>query len=105
MVVAPSGSPREVVARTVADKSFIVTWKEPEPSKQNGRIIFYVIEVTSLDRNHTKIINITGRSLVLSNVHPFYTYLITLAAATSAGQGPYSEPVFYVAPEDSELDF
>ena len=98
----PSGPPLSVKTVLTDDTNLNVSWEAPDLRKQNGIILSYVIEVITLDSNDTAIMNGTGKSLVLTNLHPFYTYEIMLAASTSAGVGPYSDPVYYLIPHTSE---
>lgn len=70
-----------------------VSWEEVLPIDQNGIIFTY--EVSSVPQMTfggalmQNTINVTNMSLLLSNLHPFVTYNISVKAYTRAGAGPY----------------
>jgi len=103
LLLAPSGPPKTVDTILTNFSSLSVIWKAPEISEQNGLIIYYEVEIISLDVNHTELVNISNESLILTDLHSFYTYSIRVAASTSAGLGPYSTPVFYLIPPSSKF--
>ena len=98
----PSGPPLSVETVLFDDTTLTVSWEVPDPRKQNGIILSYAIKLLTLDINETEIFNWKERSLEIVDLHSFYTYEIMLAATTSAGLGPYSDPVYHLMPESSE---
>ena len=92
MSLVPSGAPLNLTANPVSSTSILITWEPPPIYLQNGVIrqynIHYYISETresvlwQSDDNST--------SIILTDLHPYYTYSITVAAVT-IGAGPQSE--------------
>ena len=74
-------------------------WKPPPSHTQNGALKSYNIIVRGIDVkvNYSKILsNVTidafSSTLLLANLTEGVTYTVTIAAANSAGMGPYTDP-------------
>lgn len=73
---------------------------------QNGEITGYSVSFTALDSSETNIFTVfDSEELELTELSPFTTYTIVIAAETTIGIGPYSK-VFHVQTlEDGEFFF
>ena len=83
--------------------SLRVSWEEPLAEEQNGVITGYIINMTILETEERSSYSMAGTSFELYNLHPFYTYSVTIAAATVNGTGPYSAVFTIQLPPDGEL--
>ena len=81
-----------------------VSWSEVDPIHQNGIITIYEVDFQplvdfSFDFNDVSRINTTATTIVLMDLHESVQYNITVRAFTSAGGGPFSNPVASVTHE------
>lgn len=98
--LVPSESPSSVATRAT-NNSILLTWLPPSPENQNGIIHRYRLEVLCLNTNESQQLMANESFFEISNLHPFYSYQITIAAETHAGIGPYSSPVIQQLPPAS----
>ena len=89
---APSGSPQHVGGVTVSSTSVHLTWDPPNPMQQNGIVKFYVINLTEVESGMQSRHSINQTQITIENLHPFYTYNLTVAAVT-VSEGPHTEVV------------
>lgn len=87
----------------INSSSLRLSWDEPPDEEQNGIIVSYSINVTVLESEEQLSFIAEGTRLELYNLHPFYTYSVTMAAATVNGTGPYSAAFTVQLPPDGEL--
>ncbi|XP_046857065.1 receptor-type tyrosine-protein phosphatase delta-like isoform X2 [Xenia sp. Carnegie-2017] len=88
----PDGPPLNVTVAVVNSSSLSITWKPPDISKRNGKIINYTICITrwkngTCSRNFTT----TNQSFIVNDLKPATTYYISVLASTIIGRGNYSE--------------
>ena len=69
----------------------------------NGIIIFYCVEITSINDDDGYDINTTDTSLVITMLEIYTTYQVQVFAATSVSEGDGSDVVMVTTDEDSEL--
>ena len=81
-----------------------MTWQPPPSEHQNGIITAYVVNVY-LEDNSTIFQQYTTSSLsvTLLGLHPFSTYMVTVAAKTGVGSGPFSSGLRIYTPEDGKI--
>ena len=103
-LTVPSGYPRNLTAMAVSSTSISVTWKPLAPEDQNGIITGYVLNVISLKSRETVDVSVQNSTLQTSvdGLTPYTTYIISIAATTSVGQGPFSPVTTVNTPEDGE---
>ena len=70
-------------------------WLPPAPRETNGIITGYNIRVTGQDSDDMIELQTNETNIQVENLHPFYSYVFTVAALTEAGLGPFS-PVIYL---------
>ena len=100
----PSGSPRNVLVTAMSSTSILVTWDSPLESEQNGIIISYTVAYVNLNRSEDQQISLstTQRQLSITDLQEYEEYSFRVAAATTVGQGPFSDPSLIFTFEDGE---
>ena len=100
---APSSSPVGIIVSNVTSRDFSTQWLPPVPSGRNGVIRGYTVvltnEVTGLTASLALGANET--SLGFWDLHPAYTYILSIAALT-VSQGPFSDPTRVLMAEDGK---
>ncbi|XP_046857453.1 receptor-type tyrosine-protein phosphatase T-like isoform X2 [Xenia sp. Carnegie-2017] len=88
----PDGPPLNVTVAVVNSSSLSITWKPPDISKRNGKIINYTICITRW-KNGTCSGNFTtkNQNFIVNDLKPATTYYISILASTIIGRGNYSE--------------
>lgn len=79
-----------------------VSWKYPEPHNHNGIIRNFVVQIKDMENNETRLLNTTSIQLLVSDLHPYSTYYISVAAVTVA-IGPYSNEISVNTLQDGKL--
>ena len=74
-------------------------WDELPSEDKNGIIRYYLVNVTETNTGHHYQTTSTTTDIALSNLHPYYTYSITVAAYTIE-EGPFSTPVSFTTLQD-----
>ena len=91
--IAPSGPPLSIQLTAESFSSVTLSWEPPLPEQQNGRIVRYHVTVTdaALTANRDLTYDISdGRVQLIDVLDADTSYAIRMAAATSAGVGPFS---------------
>ena len=101
ITLVPEQSPTNLTATAQDSASITFSWDEPEGS-HNGIIQEYRVNVTEVVTEQTFNYVTSTLHLTVNNLHPFYTYLWTVAAVT-VGEGPYSSPKNVTTFEDGKL--
>ena len=86
---APDGSPENVTGMATDSITIDLSWDPPPQQLQNGYIVEYRVNVTETDTGDSFSVTTTDTSLVVTSLHPYYTYSCIVAAVTT-GVGPYS---------------
>ena len=80
------------------------TWTIPDPSLQNGIIVYYTVVLRDLTfgmPDHTY--NVTLTSYNFTGLEEYSGYSFQVSAATIGGPGPLSSSVQFITQEDSEF--
>ena len=83
--------------------SLRLSWEEPLAEEQNGIIASYTVNSTELETGDRSSLTTAETSIDLQDLHPFFTYSVTIAAATVIGSGPYSSVFTVQLPPDGKL--
>ena len=102
ITLVPEQSPTNLTATAQDSASITFSWDEPEGS-HNGIIQEYRVNVTEVVTEQTFNYVTSTFHLTVNNLHPFYTYLWTVAAVT-VGEGPYSSAKSVTTLEDGKLN-
>ena len=81
----------------------ILYWNEPE-GLHNGIIQEYRLNITEVETGQFQHYTSSTTNLVVDNLHPYYTYLWTVAAAT-VGEGPHSVSQSVTTLEDGNVKY
>lgn len=99
----PSEPPRHIKVSVISSTEASFSWLPPEQDKRNGIITHYVIELTDED------FNVSGATILANSTEHMYKsleeyvqYSFKIAAATSAGLGPFSEQYNFTTFQDSK---
>ena len=101
--LAPSGSPVSTQARAINSTTIELRWELPPPDEQNGIVTSFLINITVTETKATYIVNATDNAVNITELHPHYSYSLAVAAVTTGGTGPYSQPVSAVTHEDGKI--
>lgn len=93
--IAPSGSPQNATVSAIDSSTVEFEWVAPSAEDSNGIVIGYTVRVTGQDSNEVIELQTNMTSIRVENLHPFYSYVFTVAARTEAGAGPFS-PVIHL---------
>jgi len=96
----PDGSPENVTGMATNSTAIDLSWDPPSQQLQNGYIVEYRVNVTETHTGDSFSVTTTDTSLVLTSLHPYYTYSCIVAAVT-IGIGPYSTVINITTGEDS----
>ena len=95
---APSGSPRNTTVSAIDSSRVEVDWVAPSDDDLNGIVIGYAVRVTGQDSGDMFDLQTNQTSIQVENLHPFYSYVFTVAARTEAGTGPFSPAIYLQMP-------
>lgn len=66
----------------------------------NGIIISYLLNLATAEDLEGELYQSNESDIVVHNLLPHKMYMISVAASTSAGMGPFSETLAFITPED-----
>ena len=89
LIAAPSSAP--VVNVTVVDSTTVfIDWEPPLPHEANGIITGYTVNVSVTEtQTQTQYLVSNTTELMLTELHPYYTYTVIVSASTIK-PGPFS---------------
>ena len=100
--IVPSGVPRDLVAVVISSSAVNLSWQPVLPEKQNGIIIQYVVNVTTVETGEGFELVSALDKLTVDSLHPHWTYIFTVSAETSVGVGRPSLAVTASTLEDGK---
>ena len=92
---APSSPPLRLRARVISSTSIFVQWQSIPAVQRNGNITGYQVLYT-YPEGPFRIDRIAVTSITLRNLVVNELYSISVRGMTSAGAGPYCDPVYKV---------
>ena len=103
----PASPPQNVTAMVESSTIIRVTWEEVPTIDRNGVITEYEVQYEPLEtfggQIATSTVNTSMLSINLTELQEFVDYNISVRAYTSAGPGPYSDPVTEMTDTDCKL--
>ena len=84
----PSAPPETFNASSIDSSSLLLEWSPPSPGTENGIIQYYIVIVTEQETGMVFQYTPVDDSIMISSLHPYYTYVVTVAAVTVIGSGP-----------------
>ena len=100
--IVPSGVPRDLVAVVSSSSAVNLSWQSLLPEEQNGIIIRYVVNVTTVETGGGFELVSALNQLTVDSLHPYWTYIFTVSGETSVGVGPPSLAVTATTLEDGK---
>lgn len=98
-IVAPSAPPDEISIDAIYFDSVHLSWRAPLREYHNGELIGYNVTFTATNSEEVFDLFSASNSTVIGSLSPFTSYIISIAAVTSAGIGPYSAAVTVMTAE------
>ena len=93
-----------VLASVTGSTSVSSTWTLPAQEERNGQIIYFIIVLKDIQFNTSDLTaNTTNFEYIFNGLHEYTQYTLEIAAATSAGLGPFSSPVTFVTNENGKI--
>ena len=88
-LTGPSGPPKNLTAEIVGSSTATFVWSPPLQNETNGLIYSYQIILHEQETNTSQIFqqSVLQNSFTTNNLHPFYHYIVSVAAYT-IGLGP-----------------
>jgi len=100
--VAPTSPPLSPTGVAVSSSSLSLSWHPPPPEHENGLIRQYIVNITEVATGRIFQHTTPTNSLLVSLLHPYYTYQWTVSAYT-VGNGPYTNLSTVTTPEDGQF--
>lgn len=97
---APTGPPQSVAARLLNSRTLELSWRPPAAELQNGLIRQYHVTIRTRDVDGERNFTRNENTLVVRDLHPFYTYECLVTAIT-IDAGP-SAMIVSQLPQDSK---
>lgn len=93
--------PTNVFGFPVGSDSIHVLWYAPPEESLNGILRYYLIHLFE-EETSRDIFEPASNATYVSSLHPFYTYVIRVAAVT-VGVGPFSSNITIRTGQDGEM--
>ena len=89
----PDAPPSEVTGHALSSTIILLTWLEPPDRHQNGLILYYEVQVVENETGILWTFFAVDNNINIASLHPYYTYVWTVAAHTIVGVGPFSTAI------------
>ena len=90
LIIVPTGAPLNLAANANGSRAISLAWDLPEPEKQNGVIVGYLVRIIPIIGGQTMDYETEGYYLLIGDLLPHTTYECVVAATTEVGTGPFS---------------
>ena len=90
--VVPSLAPVNTFSQVIDSRSLLLSWEDLPPEHHNGILQGYNVSVVEQETGREFYYSSAISMLIVTSLHPAYTYEWRLAAFTRIGEGPYSFP-------------
>lgn len=100
--LAPDGSPQNATVTVLDSRRVEFEWLPPSTEEVNGVIIGFIIRVAGQDSDEVVELQTNETKIIMERLHPFYSYLFTVAARTEVGTGPFSSTISFQLPTAGE---
>ena len=80
-----------------------ITFQWAPPSKPNGKIISYTINIKNLASSISNLFTINDDFYKVEGLKPFTKYELTISCQSEGGVGPFSDPIFVSTSETSKF--
>lgn len=100
---APSSAPSDLTALHTTSTSLTLSWNPPPPQHHNGVITEYLVTVLGLSTLTSTSLTTNDTELTVTGLVPYSGYEVTVAAFTSEGSGPHTDPFLLQTEQDGKL--
>ena len=100
----PSSPAHNVLVYSITSTSIHLSWDPPPDDQRNGIIVHYTVRIVPSLGGTNVYLNTTVTSTVITSLGPYTIYSCSVAAATSAGRGPFSSAIMVQTNEAGEYD-
>ena len=104
VALGPSTSPDNLTVDEIGPNHVELSWVEPNADEHNGIIRFYLLSIIEEETFTNFTLTSINTRVLVTNLHPFYTYNVTVAAVTTS-QGPFSEHITFMTLQTGTLIF
>lgn len=98
-MAAPSAPPEDISVDEIYPESVYLSWRPPLSVYHNGEIIGYNVTLSAVNSGVVSNTLSATNSTAVTSLNPYVTYIVIVAAVTSAGSGPYSIAVTFTTDE------
>ena len=98
--IVPTQSPANFVSSVLSSSSVSLSWNPPPVESQNGIIISYHLNITTLATGSVTLYTSYDTTIQVNGLVPYTTYTCLIAAETSIGRGPYTTIITFTTMED-----
>lgn len=100
--VAPSGPPTYLSLSSMSPNTINISWSPPLTDQWNGIIQYYEIKIHITETLEYLNFQTPNLFLALNDMHPYYTYIVSVAAVTIE-TGPFSSSQSITTPQDGKI--
>ena len=102
--IGPAAPPLNIMSVVNSPRSASISWLPPLPENRNGILRYYILRLVDEQLGYDDvIINTTLTSHTFSNLEEYNLYSYSIAAATSAGVGVFSDQNQFTTQEDGKV--
>lgn len=102
-IAVPSSPPDEISIDAIYFDSIYLSWRAPLREYHNGELIGYNMTFTAAYSQEVFDLFSASNGTSIGSLKPFTNYIISIAAVTSAGIGPYSAAVTVMTAESGTI--
>ncbi len=101
--IAPSVAPTGTAASNISTSRVHLSWDALPEENRNGIVRHFQVNVTETDTGIEFELIAYSNELIIQDLHPYYTYHVTVAAHT-VDIGPYSTVASFQMNEDGKCN-
>ena len=99
---APTAAPTQLRVSNFDSSTIALVWEPPPFTDRNGDIVRYHLRVTEQETQTMFEYSSTSQRYTLTSLHPYYNYVISIAAET-VGVGPFTSGLLQQTMESGEF--
>lgn len=107
----PSAPPQDIKCSSSSSTTLLVSWHPPPAESQNGALAGYIVRYAVVGAGaevytepvEEPAVSPSSNQIQLQRLEKWTLYRVTVAASTSVGSGPESEPLLCRTDEDGNL--
>lgn len=96
----PTGEPTNFTVGPLNSTAVHISWSPPAPEKQNGILISYIVNFTTVHSGSIVIFTVHSLEVEVGHLQPYSVYAVAVASQNSVGVGPYTRTALVQTLED-----